>query len=326
VVDGTLTAGALVAFFGVAMGLRWPIDSIGWLLAIANDTASATERFYEVMDAPVTVTTPDRPVRVERHGGTLTFTDVRFQFSDARPGTPDLLRGIDLTLRPGETVALVGATGSGKTTLTSLVNRMYDVTGGSIALDGVDIRSLNLAELRRRVAVAFEEPTLFSASVRENGLLGHPDASEDALQAALDIAQADFVHELPWGLDTRIGEQGLSLSGGQRQRLALARAVVGGPEVLVLDDPLSALDIHTEAQGEGALRAVLASATARIGAHRASTVMLADRVALLAHGRIAAIGPHSQPMAEVPAYAELLSSKAERDAALAAGAGGRRSR
>jgi ATP-binding cassette subfamily B protein len=326
VVDGTLTAGALVAFFGVAMGLRWPIDSIGWLLAIANDTASATERFYEVMDAPVTITTPDRPVRVERHGGTLTFTDVRFQFSDARPGTPDLLRGIDLTLRPGETVALVGATGSGKTTLTSLVNRMYDVTGGSIALDGVDIRSLNLAELRRRVAVAFEEPTLFSASVRENVLLGHPDASEDALQAALDIAQADFVHELPWGLDTRIGEQGLSLSGGQRQRLALARAVVGGPEVLVLDDPLSALDIHTEAQVEGALRAVLASTTALIVAHRASTVMLADRVALLAHGQIAAIGPHRQLMAEVPEYAELLSSKAERDAALAAGAGGRRSR
>ncbi len=189
------------------------------------------------------------------------------------------------------------------------MNRLYDVTSGSIRLDGVDIRELDLTELRRRVAVAFEEPTLFSASVRENVLLGHPDGTEEELAEALQIAQAEFVHDLPWGLDTRIGEQGLSLSGGQRQRLALARAVVGRPEVLVLDDPLSALDIHTEAQVEAALRSVLASTTALVVAHRASTVMLADRVALVQDGRITAIGAHSELMAGTPAYRDLLASK-----------------
>jgi ATP-binding cassette subfamily B protein len=309
VAAGTMTAGALVGFFGVAMGLRWPIDSIGWLLAIANDTASATERFYEVMDSPIEITSPVRPVAPERHDGHLVFDDVRFHFADARPGAPDLLRGLDLDLRPGETVAIVGATGSGKTTLTSLVSRMYDVTGGSIRLDGVDIREMSLEDVRTRVAVAFEEPTLFSASVRENVLLGFPEGTDEDVAAALSIAQADFVYDLPWGLETRIGEQGLSLSGGQRQRLALARAVVGKPEVLVLDDPLSALDIHTEAQVEAALSSVLSSTTALVVAHRASTVMLADRVALLVDGRVAATGTHSQLMATVPEYRDLLASK-----------------
>ena len=176
-------------------------------------------------------------------------------------------------------------------------------------LDGVDVRDLDLAELRRRIAVAFEEPTLFSASVRENVLLGRPDGTDDEVWAALQLAQADFVADLPWGLDTRIGEQGLSLSGGQRQRLALARAVVGRPEVLVLDDPLSALDIHTEAQVEQALRSVLAGTTALVVAHRASTVMLADRVALLADGRITAVGTHSELMATDPGYRDLLASR-----------------
>ena len=224
---------------------------------------------------------------------------------------PDLLRGVDLDIRPGETVALVGSTGSGKTTVTALVNRLYDVTGGRITLDGTDIRSMELADLRRRIAVAFEEPTLFSASVRENVLLGRPDGSDEDVWAALQLAQADFVARLPWGLDTRIGEQGLSLSGGQRQRLALARAVIGHPEVLVLDDPLSALDIHTEARVEQALRSVLTATTALVVAHRASTVLLADRVALLAGGRIAAIGTHAQLMAGEPDYRDLLTNRAE---------------
>ena len=239
----------------------------------------------------------------------MTFSGVRFRFADSVANSPDLLRGIDLDIAPGETVALVGATGSGKTTLTSLVNRLYDVTAGSITLDGVDIRDLDLADLRSQVAVAFEEPTLFSASVRENVLLGRPAASEEEVLEALRIAQADFVLELPWGLDTRIGEQGLSLSGGQRQRLALARAVVGHPPVLVLDDPLSALDIHTESQVEAALRSVLAGTTALVVAHRASTVQLADRVALLVDGRIVGVGTHSELMAGAPRYRDLLASR-----------------
>lgn len=309
VADGQLSAGTLVAFFGVALGLRWPIDSIGWLLAMSNDAASASQRYFEVMDAEITVSSPPQPRRAAATSGRVEFSGVRFRFADTSPAADDLLRGIDLTIAPGETMALVGATGSGKTTLTSLVNRLYDVTDGSITLDGIDIRELDLADLRAQVAVAFEEPTLFSASIRENVLLGRPSGSDDEVMRALAVAQADFVLDLPWGLDTRIGEQGLSLSGGQRQRLALARAVVGKPAVLVLDDPLSALDIHTEAQVERALRSVLAGTTALVVAHRASTVQLADRVALLVDGKVTAVGTHSQLMATEPGYRDLLASR-----------------
>ncbi len=316
VADGTLSAGTLVAFFGVALGLRWPIDSIGWLLAMSNDAASASQRYFEVMDSPITVSSPVNPRTIAgRVRGRLQFTDVHFRFPDAPDDAPDLLRGIDLDIAPGETIALVGATGSGKTTLTSLVNRLYDVTGGAITLDGVDIRDLALDDLRSLVAIAFEEPTLFSASVRENVLLGRPDGTDEEVREALEVAQAQFVHDLPWGLHTRIGEQGLSLSGGQRQRLALARAVVSKPAVLVLDDPLSALDIHTEAQVEKALRSVLSGTTALVIAHRASTVQLADRVALLDRGRVTAVGTHSVLMASEPAYRDLLASREDAGAA-----------
>jgi ATP-binding cassette subfamily B protein len=222
-----------------------------------------------------------------------------------------VLTDVDLDVAAGETVALVGATGSGKTTMTALVARLFDVTGGRVTLDGHDVRDLPLVQLRTVVATAFEEATLFSMSVRENVTLGRPGAGEDEVAEALRVAQAEFVHDLPWGLDTRIGEQGLSLSGGQRQRLALARAVLGRPSVLVLDDPLSALDVHTEALVERALRDVLAETTALVVAHRASTVLLADRVALLEAGRITAVGRHTDLLAEVPAYRALLSSASE---------------
>jgi ATP-binding cassette subfamily B protein len=225
-----------------------------------------------------------------------------------------VLRGVDLDVRPGETVALVGATGSGKTTLTMLVARLADVTGGRITVDGVDVRDLTLTDLRTAVATAFEDPVLFSASVRENVALGSAGATEDDVRSALRVAKADaFVDELPWGIDTRIGEQGLSLSGGQRQRLALARAVVGRPQVLVLDDPLSALDVHTEAEVERALRTVLRDVTALVVAHRPSTVQLADRVALLVDGRITAIGTHHELLTDNEEYRHLLSTLEDRE-------------
>lgn len=311
VADGAMSAGTLVAFFTVAMILRWPIDSLGWLLSNLNDAASAAERYFEVMDAPVTITSPAHPVTLPAGtgAGALTFADVHFHFPDAAD-RPDVLAGVDLHLEPGVTVAVVGATGSGKTALTSLVNRMYDVTGGKVLLDGVDVRDLELSALRSAVSVAFEEPILFSASVAENITLGRPDSTDEEIARAISVAQADFVYDLPWGLRTRVGEQGLTLSGGQRQRLALARAVIGNPRVLVLDDPLSALDIHTEAAVERALRSVLHSTTALIIAHRASTVMMADQVALLQHGRIAAVGTHQELLARVPDYRALLSSAA----------------
>ncbi|MFN5159029.1 MAG: ATP-binding cassette domain-containing protein, partial [Rhodoluna sp.] len=220
----------------------------------------------------------------------------------------DLLNGIDLEIQPGESIALIGITGCGKTSLTALATRLYEVTGGSIKLDGVDIRDFTREELRSHIAMAFEDSTLFSDSVRNNVLLGRPDSTEEDLLQALEIAQAHFVFDLPDGLETKIGEEGLSLSGGQRQRLALARAVAAKPAVLVLDDPLSALDVDTEAMVEDALRTVLKATTALIVAHRPSTVQLADRVALLQDGKITAVGKHSDLLVSNDHYRYVISS------------------
>jgi len=299
----SMSLGALVAFTTLLVLLQWPIIDIGWILSMAQEAATAADRIREVFDTVPAVVDPPSPAPLAAPRGHLRFEHVSFAFPDADEPT---LRDIDLDLAPGETLAIVGATGSGKTALTALPARLYDVTAGRITLDGVDIRDLALTDLRSRIATAFEDPVLFSMSVRENLVLGRPDATDEEIEAAIDLAQADFVHELPWGLDTRIGEQGLSLSGGQRQRLALARAVLARPAVLVLDDPLSALDVHTEARVEAALARVLRDTTAIVVVHRPSTVALADRVALLEDGRITAVGTHSELM-RLPAYAEILT-------------------
>ncbi|MCX5310579.1 ABC transporter ATP-binding protein [Streptomyces sp. NBC_00154] len=319
VADGGLSAGTLVAFLSTALALRWPVESIGFLLAMSQESATATERFFEVMDVaeeretagelneePSAGTSTKSSPESSADGG-MVFEGVEFRYPDAEAGSVPVLTRIDLRIRPGETMALVGATGSGKTTLTALVPRLHDVTAGRITLDGTDITTLPRERLRELVSVAFEEPTLFSASVGENVLMGAEDAGEDELRRALSIAQADFVYDLPHGIDTQVGEQGLSLSGGQRQRLALARAVVGQPRFLVLDDPLSALDVHTETLVEAALRHVLESTTAVVVAHRPSTVMLADRVALLSEGRISAVGTHQELLRSNAEYAWLMS-------------------
>ncbi|MFB7912946.1 ABC transporter ATP-binding protein [Streptomyces sp. NPDC056061] len=342
VADGGLSAGTLVAFLSTALALRWPIESIGFLLAMSQESATATDRFFEVMDVaeekdtapavqglaagqdPPALQDPDDPagpvgrsVPVGPAGpvgpapqgvrGGMVFEKVEFRYPDADPDSAPVLSRIDLSIRPGETMALVGATGSGKTTLTALVPRLYETTAGRITLDGRDITAMPRQELRELVSVAFEEPTLFSATVGENVLMGAEGAGEDELRRALSVAQADFVHDLPDGVDTQVGEQGLSLSGGQRQRLALARAVLGRPRFLVLDDPLSALDVHTEALVEAALRQVLRETTAIVVAHRPSTVMLADRVALLSGGRITAVGTHQELLRGSTEYARLMS-------------------
>ncbi|MET8245986.1 ABC transporter ATP-binding protein [Streptomyces sp. NPDC005202] len=314
VASGGLSAGMLVAFLSTALALRWPVESIGFLLAMSQEAATATERYFEVMDAePETGSTTSRGSVPSRDRG-LRLHGVRFRYPDAPPGSPPVLDRIDLHIRPGESMALVGATGSGKTTLTALIPRLHEVTSGRITLDGQDITAMSRQELRALVAVAFEEPTLFSAGVSDNVLMGADDTAGPAeLNRALSVAQADFVHALPQGTDTRVGEQGLSLSGGQRQRLALARAVVGRPRFLVLDDPLSALDVHTEAAVEAALRQVLADTTALIVAHRFSTVLLADRVALLSGGRITAVGTHHELLRSNAEYAHLMSGEQEDD-------------
>nr|HPG75611.1 ABC transporter ATP-binding protein [Rhodoglobus sp.] len=216
---GQISAGDLVAFFATATVLRFPVESIGFLLSMTFDTRTAADRFFEVMDAPNTIVDPEHPKTIQHPEGRLVFTDVHFRYPDSPERVPDLVDGVSLGIEPGETMALVGLTGSGKSTLTALTTRLYDINSGSIAIDGVDIRDLTLGELRTHIAMAFEDATLFSATVRDNVLLGGPDATEADLAEALDIAQAAFVHELPDGLDTAVGEGGLSLSGGQRQRL-----------------------------------------------------------------------------------------------------------
>jgi len=305
---GTLSAGQLVAFLTLYLRLIWPMIALGWLLALTQEAASAARRIFEVLDEQPSIVDRPLPKTLRSKERGLEFHHVRFRYPDA---DDDVLRGVELTIHDGETIALVGATGSGKTTLLELVPRLYDVTAGSITIGECDIRDLSLDELRATVATAFEEATLFSASVRENVTLGRPDASEASLAEALEIAQAGFVYQLPFGLDTRIGEQGMSLSGGQRQRLALARAVLGRPRVLVLDDPLSALDVQTEAQVQSALRNVLSTTTALVVAHRPSTVLLADRVAMLVDGRIAIVGSHAELLAAEPRYRALLAQSSE---------------
>ncbi len=308
VAKGLLSLGGLIAFLSLQLQLVWPIDALGWILAIGQEAATAAERVYEVLDTPVEIADLPGAVALGRVQGRLRFEGVGFRYPGAdRP----VLRDVSLEVEPGETLALVGATGSGKTTLVSLVPRLYDVSQGRITMDGHDLRGLRLDSLRRVVAVGFEEPILFSASVRENLMLGVAEATDEELATALEVAKAEFVFELPWGLDTRIGEQGLSLSGGQRQRLALARAVLARPRVLVLDDPLSALDVHTEALVEEALARVLAGTTGLVVVHRPSTLALADRVALLEGGTISAVGTHSELLASTPAYRAILSQDPE---------------
>jgi len=299
---GEVTAGTLVAFIILMLSLVWPIASLGVILAMAQEAMTAADRVMELFDTPSTIVGGERVIDEPR--GHLRFDHVDFGFPDS---DELVLRDVNLEVLPGETVAIVGATGSGKTALTGLVPRLYDVRSGSVTIDGVDVRELRIDDLRRIVATAFEDPTLFSMSARENLTLGRPEANDDDVDQAIDTAQAGFVYELPWGLDTRIGEQGMSLSGGQRQRLALARAVLAKPRILVLDDTLSALDVHTEALVEKALRHVLAKATGIVVAHRASTVLLADKVALLQDGTITDVGTHAELLATVPAYRDLLS-------------------
>ncbi|MBG6179525.1 ABC transporter ATP-binding protein [Arthrobacter sp. CAN_A1] len=304
--NGELSIGALVAFFATAAVVATPVEFIGPLLAMTFTAKTAIDRHYEVMESVNTITDPEEPVRLTNPRGEVTFTDVHFRYPDAEDGTADVLNGINLTLRAGETMALVGVTGCGKSTLLQLVPRLYEVTAGSIRIDGTDLRSISIDDLRTHVSVAFEDTTLFSSSVRENVLMGAEPRddthAENILEEALDVAQAHFAYSLPDGVDTLIGEEGLSLSGGQRQRIALARSIAAKPRVLVLDDPLSALDVRTEELVEEGLRKVLDHTTTLIVAHRPSTVALADRVALLEDGRITDVGTHTELLARNTHY------------------------
>jgi ATP-binding cassette subfamily B protein len=329
-----MTIGGLVAFITLALQLVWPIEALGYILASGEEAATAAQRVLEIFDTrpaitsrqpgeeseespervlasvpPATPLPSGRPAPGQRGTAMAEQAHVRIDHvAFTYPGSSRaVLRDVCLDVAHGETLVIAGTTGSGKTTLLHLVPRLADVTAGRVLLGGRDVRDIPLPELRSAVGCAFEEATLFSASVRENVTFGAPDATNEEIEAALTAAQARFAFDLPWGLDTRIGEQGMALSGGQRQRVALARAILSRPEVLILDDPLSALDVATEERVTQALHAILAGVTALVVAHRPSTVALADRVALLDDGVIAAAGTHRDLMAGEPRYANLMS-------------------
>ena len=311
VVQGTLTIGGLIAFMNYVFMLTWPMDAIGWVLSMSEECQTASERLNEVIDSRPEIADHPGARSLDRCRGRIELRDVGFKYPKSDEW---ILRNLNLVIEPGETVGIVGRTGSGKTTLAYLLPRLYDVDEGSVLLDGIDVRELQLSSLRSHIGVAFEDPILFSASVHENLVMGRPITSDEELKRAIDVARAGFVWDLPWGLETRVGEQGYTLSGGQRQRLALARAVLGGPPVLVLDDPLSSVDVHTEAVIEESLARVLEGVTGLLVVHRPSTLALADRVALLDGGGIVTTGTHSELMRSNDLYRALLSQEYERDA------------
>jgi ATP-binding cassette, subfamily B, bacterial len=307
VIHHHLTLGGLIAFNQYLTFVVVPLRYIGWMLSMGQQATAAGQRVFEILDTQPDIA--DRPAAppLGPIDGEVAFEHVTFVY----PGsTEPALRDVSFTAHPGQTVALVGMSGSGKSTVASLLPRFFDPTEGRILVDGRDVRDVTLASLRRQIGVVFDEPVLFSATIAENIAFGYPDASRDDVERAARVAGAhDFVLALPEGYDTRVGEQGLSLSGGQRQRLALARALLARPRILILDDPLSSVDVRTEAEIEANLRSLLAGRTTFLIAHRASTVAMADRVILLEDGRIVAEGDHHELLANDPAYRRVLAAE-----------------
>jgi ATP-binding cassette subfamily B protein len=292
VVHHVLSIGALAQFVLYQQMVVWPVRELGWIIAQGQEASAAAERVWELFDTRPDIEDAPGAHVLSSTTGQIRFEGVAFSYPESEAL---ILDGLDLEIDAGETLALVGVTGSGKTTVAALASRFYDPTRGRVTLDGRDLRGLTVRSLRSHATVAFEDPILFSVSIRENVLMGKPAATDDEVWDALRAARADdFVRELPWVLDTRVGEQGYSLSGGQRQRIALARAIIGRPRILILDNPLSSVDVHTEAAIEAALRERLPGSTCLLIAHRPSTLLLADRIAVLRDGRLHATGTHHE--------------------------------
>lgn len=304
VVSGAISIGDFVAFTQYLAVLVFPLLITGWFFASLPRAAASAARVDELLATAPQIETPRRPRELPPGSGEIRFDDVHFAYESG----PTVLEGIDLVIPGGTSVALVGATGSGKTTLAHLIPRFYDATEGAILLDGVDIRELALDDLRSEVSVVFQETFLFSVSVGDNIRVGDPLASDTQVQAAARLAQAHgFICDLPDGYDTVVGERGATLSGGQRQRVALARGVIRDPRVLILDDATSSVDAVVEAEIQEALRHVMDGRTTIVIAHRTSTLALVDLVVFLEHGKVAAVGAHGELLATVPRYAEVLA-------------------
>jgi ATP-binding cassette subfamily B protein len=314
--------------------MQAPFMMLGMLIMMGQRASASAARIYEILDEKPTIV--DRPGAVElvESEGDVVFDDVTFAYAEDSllskaegedgSGRRDVLRHLDLHLRPGETVAMVGRTGSGKSSLARLLPRFYDVTEGTVRVDGHDVRDLTLTSLRANIGMVLDEPFLFSVSIRDNIAYGRPDATLDAIEAAAEAAgAAGFIGRLPEGYDTVVGERGYTLSGGQRQRIAIARALLVNPPILILDDATSAIDVHVEQRIHGALRVLMEGRTTLIIAHRLSTISLADRVILLDSGRIVADGTHAELLASTPLYSEVLAQAASEEQEAAERAAGR---
>ena len=314
VVHDKLQVGDILTFSFFIVLLQAPFQMLGMLIMMGQRASASAKRIYEILDEQPVVTDRAGAVDLLDSKGDVHFESVRFRYS---PDGPDVLDGFELRLRPGDTVALVGRTGSGKSTAARLLNRFYDVSEGRVTVDGHDVRDLTLTSLRANVGIVLDEPFLFSASIRDNIAYGRPDADFADIEAAARAAGADgFIRELDHGYDTVVGERGYTLSGGQRQRIAIARALLINPPILVLDDATSAIDVQIELQIHDALRGLMQGRTTLIVAHRLSTIGLADRVVLLDQGRVAAEGTHQELMASSPLYAEVLAQVVEEEEAL----------
>jgi ATP-binding cassette subfamily B protein len=302
VISGDLGFQEFFFFNVLVLMLVWPLRMLGMWIGQAQRATASGERIFEIMDEPERITARPNAVELPPGPGRVRFDRVSFSYDDGRA----VLEDIDLELQPSRTVALIGHTGSGKTTLASLVPRFYDVTEGSLTIDGTDVRDVKLTSLRRAIGVVAQDPFLFSASVHENIAFGRPEASSEEVERAARLAQAEeFIEELPEGYDTVIGERGITLSGGQRQRLAIARAIALDPRILILDDATASVDATTEAKIRLGLREAMRGRTTIIIAHRLSTLALADELIVLDHGRVAARGTHEQLLATSPVYREI---------------------
>jgi ATP-binding cassette subfamily B protein len=311
-----MQVGTIVAFNLYLVMMQAPFMMLGMLIMMGQRASASAERIYEILDEQATIV--DRPDAIDLIDcvGDVEFDHVDFAYAadslqavKAQQGrSPDVLHGLDLHLRAGETVALVGRTGSGKSTVARVLARFYDATGGSVRVDGHDVRDLTLTSLRANIGVVLDEPFLFSVSVRDNIAYGRPDATmEEVVAAAESAGAAGFISRLSDGYDTVVGERGYTLSGGQRQRIAIARALLINPPILILDDATSAIDVKVEQTIHSALRVLMEGRTTLIIAHRLSTISLADRVVLLDGGRIVADGTHADLLASTPLYSEILA-------------------
>ena len=309
-IDGAVTVGALVAFNAYVLLLQAPFRMLGFFMMLGQRAKASAERIYEILDEQPDVVERPGAVDLVEPRGEVELRDVVFAYRDG----PKVLDGFSLRISPGETVAIVGRTGSGKSTVARVLDRFYDVDGGAVLVDGHDVRDLTIASLRAAIGMVLDEPFLFSVSIRDNIAYARPDASIDDVRRAAEAAgAAEFIDDLPDGYDTIVGERGYTLSGGQRQRIAIARTLLQNPRILVLDDATSAIDVQVEEQIHGALRTLMEGRSTIVIAHRLSTISLADRVVLLEGGRVVAAGTHAELMRDEPRYAEVLAHADDRD-------------